>query len=42
METLSEDMRARELARMLSGAKPSEKALEHAREMILEGRLPES
>ncbi len=42
METLSEDMRARELARMLSGAKPSEKALEHAREMIQEGRLPES
>ena len=42
METLSDDMRARELARMLSGAKPSEKALEHAREMIQEGRLPES
>jgi DNA repair protein RecN (Recombination protein N) len=34
---LSDDMRVHELARMLGGAKLSEKALEHAREMMEDG-----
>ncbi len=37
LEMLSDDMRVHELARMLGGAKVSEKALEHAREMMEDG-----
>ncbi len=37
LEMLSDDMRVHELARMLGGAKLSEKALEHAREMMEDG-----
>jgi DNA repair protein RecN (Recombination protein N) len=37
LEVLSDDMRVHELARMLGGAKVSEKALEHAREMMEDG-----
>jgi DNA repair protein RecN (Recombination protein N) len=37
LEVLSDDVRAVELARMLGGARLSEKALEHAREMMEDG-----
>jgi DNA repair protein RecN (Recombination protein N) len=37
LEMLSDDRRVHELARMLGGAKLSEKALEHAREMMEDG-----
>lgn len=42
VELLSGDARVAEMARMLGGAKITEKTLEHAREMIEDGTLEES
>jgi len=42
VELLAGDARVAEMARMLGGAKITEKTLEHAREMMEDGTLDET